>query len=333
MDLESFELHEFFEVDEIEIDRSVCDEGNLFSQQEYPHIDAGNVYELQTLIRQYLSDHTPAFVFFDIDETVVKRDTAFVYGFESTNELMKQLSSSAPKGIVNNIGLEMEKDYYSAKVDLVDSDLKNVIDSIRSAGHCVLALTSNSCGSQHVNDVISAMSANGVVFSESLFSGILPNSKATVRNNDSINGIIFCNSESDNKGEVILDYLNQLSNTSILEEENFHAILVDNTRAKCDKANQYILEHYSKFLSFHAIHYTQAEDSVTSVQLRRQLSRILSRLHLKGDEMIVNVARNCHSISHRPCFCSKSPSRRVSCQNLSSHLPQEKNHLVNNNSL
>jgi hypothetical protein len=81
--------------------------------------EAHDTYELMDSLLARLDNDKPAFIFLDVDETLVTRDTCLVHGFQHTTHLLLDLEQrlaarheATAAAILARMRSEMERDYY-----------------------------------------------------------------------------------------------------------------------------------------------------------------------------------------------------------------------------
>eukprot|EP00640_Fibrocapsa_japonica_P004373 CAMPEP_0113944110 /NCGR_PEP_ID=MMETSP1339-20121228/30640_1 /TAXON_ID=94617 /ORGANISM="Fibrocapsa japonica" /LENGTH=228 /DNA_ID=CAMNT_0000949181 /DNA_START=348 /DNA_END=1034 /DNA_ORIENTATION=+ /assembly_acc=CAM_ASM_000762 len=206
------------------------------------------------------------------------RNTSFVYGFQSTDVLVKELKPLVSVLDYRLIKKEMEKRYINASVSLVDDMLVTLIEKLQQRGHKVFALTSNKPDSPYIQKSLEALRNEGVCFSSSPFIGELKTTGAIVKNNSTLGTIIHCShGEDDNKGAIMSEFISKIAVQP--QSSASHCILVDNTKSKCEKALDFFSSN-STYI-FEAIHFTMAEDSISAGQMKAQLSEILEEQHVQ----------------------------------------------------
>jgi hypothetical protein len=102
--------------------------------------EAHDTYELMDSLLARLDNDKPAFIFLDVDETLVTRDTCLVHGFQHTTHLLLDLEQrlaarreSTAAAILARMRSEMERDYYGA-YNSSDSSCNCIKYSDRHAG-------------------------------------------------------------------------------------------------------------------------------------------------------------------------------------------------------
>ncbi|KAG5182235.1 hypothetical protein JKP88DRAFT_319451 [Tribonema minus] len=125
----------------------------------------------------------PAWIFFDIDETLVTRDTCLVHGFQHTTYLLERLrtrlaetgsSGARASEVVRKIQAEMEREYYDSDIKLVDPLLARLVRGLKVQGHHVFGLTSNEPFSEHSITTVAALAQYKIRFSDPWIRGELP---------------------------------------------------------------------------------------------------------------------------------------------------------------
>ncbi|CAM9871951.1 unnamed protein product [Ectocarpus sp. 4 AP-2014] len=155
------------------------------------------------------------FVFFDLDETLITRDTCLVDGLGSTSALMARLEAKlGPSSeTLRVIRQEMERDYYNADPRLVDPLLARVIRALKIQGHSVFGLTSNALDPVHAPRILETLAKYKIRFSAPDVRGELPRSGALMVDHPVSRGIIFGDNQqavSHDKGEIIAEYVGLL---------------------------------------------------------------------------------------------------------------------------
>eukprot|EP00640_Fibrocapsa_japonica_P003720 CAMPEP_0113934994 /NCGR_PEP_ID=MMETSP1339-20121228/2235_1 /TAXON_ID=94617 /ORGANISM="Fibrocapsa japonica" /LENGTH=291 /DNA_ID=CAMNT_0000937005 /DNA_START=120 /DNA_END=995 /DNA_ORIENTATION=- /assembly_acc=CAM_ASM_000762 len=241
---------------------------------------ASTTNHIESLLHKQLHQNgQPSHIFFDIDETLVMRNTSFVYGFHSTDVLVQELKTLVSKADYSLIKREMEKQYLDASVSMVDDGLVILIRKLIERGHKVFALTSNAPDSPFLPKSLEALERAGVSFSHSSFQGEMNETGATVKNHESIGGVIHCSyGEEDDKGAIMSEFMSQTEDGEQFAEFR-HCMLIDNTLSKCEKALHFFNAHSTCL--FEAIHYTLAEESISASQMEVQLLEILEKQQIQ----------------------------------------------------
>ncbi len=211
---------------------------------------------------------TTCVVFFDLDETVVAKDTCVAYGFPFTDILSKYiLKKESEHNQSPEIFALMESNYYSMPFRHASEDIFVVVSNMqKKLGVHVHGLTHNTLGSKHSTDLIHFLSNQHHTSSVTypIFTSLphtdFPRTKATAINLEMVGGVLYRGSAPDSskdKGAMITEYLRH-ANTA---DKNVTAILVDNTLSKLQVAAATLL---SEGIPFVPIWYTEVEDSVTA---------------------------------------------------------------------
>eukprot|EP00953_Heterococcus_sp_UTEX-ZZ885_P040351 20635-Heterococcus_DN1.PRE.5 len=179
--------------------------------------EAHDTYELMDSLLARLDNDKPAFIFLDVDETLVTRDTCLVHGFQHTTHLLLDLEQrlasrhkATAAAILARMRSEMERDYYGSDVQLVDPLLTRLVRGLKMQGHFVFGLTSNSHGTQHSKRVVAALAKYEIRFSKPLIRGEMPSTGALVMDHPVIQGILFADDERFkrySKGDIIADFV------------------------------------------------------------------------------------------------------------------------------
>merc|ERR1712216_66713 len=160
-----------------------------------------------------------AYVFFDIDETIVMPHTPFIYGMPESDAFLDALGP-CERRLLPELGPRMEAAYFGAPETLVDEDLPQLISDLQRSEKHVWALTARTSAADnhmwHNDIVIDYLLKTGVLFSP------LPPSVAHLGNDTQVGGIFF--SGGVDKGALIAQIVQH------------PAILIDNTRGKLTKA-------------------------------------------------------------------------------------------------
>ncbi|CAM9376024.1 unnamed protein product [Scytosiphon promiscuus] len=186
-----------------------------------PKIEVREVTDTLDLIDQLLWVLGPAdsgeagYVFFDLDETLITRDTCLIDGLGSTSALIAKLEAKlGPSSeTLSIIRQEMERDYYSAKPMLVDPLLTRVIRALKIQGHSVFGLTSNALDPVHAPQILETLARYKIRFSAPEIRGELPRSGALMLDHPVSRGIIFGDNQQavkHDKGEIIAEYVGLL---------------------------------------------------------------------------------------------------------------------------
>eukprot|EP00612_Vaucheria_litorea_P002946 CAMPEP_0171462110 /NCGR_PEP_ID=MMETSP0945-20130129/6284_1 /TAXON_ID=109269 /ORGANISM="Vaucheria litorea, Strain CCMP2940" /LENGTH=302 /DNA_ID=CAMNT_0011988581 /DNA_START=116 /DNA_END=1024 /DNA_ORIENTATION=- len=257
--------------------------------------NAEDTYDLIDRLLSLGSD--PVYIFFDIDETLLMRDTCLVHGYRKTSQLLDRLKENLIESnnkrtdhIIDNLKYEMEKMYYCSDLQLVDPLLARLIRGLKLKGHFVFGLTSNSATSEHSINVMETLSKYKLRFSVPEVRGELPNSGALVMQHVTVNGIIFADNNQiqlRDKGEIMVEFVELClkSKLKAKEEEKKEqmCILVDNTEKKCLKAMTSFMNLKRKFLlDMKVIQYTQAEAAIDAGLFTSQFHKIIDRMLVNG---------------------------------------------------
>uniref|UniRef100_A0A6V1QIX4 Uncharacterized protein n=1 Tax=Heterosigma akashiwo TaxID=2829 RepID=A0A6V1QIX4_HETAK len=249
----------------------------FFQQLKNGNEDAHRVYkanvldELETVLFMEIQKGGKAVVWFDIDETILKRDVFFVHGFEHSEHLKTVLGRLFSHMEVNAILSDLESQYNQASCRLVSNALPGLIKVLQDAGHLVFGITFNERDSKHMKKNLKQLRKHQVSFSVPAFTGRLPRTAALVCDEeDSVHGIIYagplrsCSQKSNNKGAIIKEFFQRSLLNSNTYRQCHSLVLVDNTLRKLQDA-LHVLPNLV------AIHYIEAEIEIDATQARQQV--------------------------------------------------------------
>lgn len=208
-------------------------------------------------ILQYVKDNS--LVFFDVDETLIIPKTQFIYGIPHSELFMKKLNKNFSPQEVSQILKRMEEEYYKSKVELVEDNVMEVLNTLEMKHGCeIFGLTARGWNEQYTTQFLKNLKDLKLEFSILIPDYHDPNFEFK-------KGILFVNHQD--KGDVLKKFL-----TKSFENQEKDIYFIDDLFENCTQV-------YRKFqdspFKIHVFHYIGSYSKITEKEMEIQLKNII----------------------------------------------------------